>query len=96
MERSNQIKANVERALAKTSVTVAPKDGKAPILAQPEKETTATEDADVADAFADAMGQAVEAPIQTIEREYIITGTDEMLKRLEAFMNGNGIKFKLG
>lgn len=27
MERSNQIKANVERALAKTSVTVAPKDG---------------------------------------------------------------------
>lgn len=66
---------------------------------QPAKEAAskmANEEADAADAFAAAMGQAVEAPIQTIERTYLITGTDEMFERLEAFMNGNGIKFKLG
>ncbi len=96
---ANKLKEQREKSSAQDNATVVPKDAKAPIWVQPEKETAgklANEDADVADAFAAAMGQAVEAPIQTIEREYIITGTDEMFERLEAFMNGNGIKFKLG
>lgn len=97
---ANKQKERSEKSSAQdnASVTVAPKDATAPKWAQSEKETAgkmANEDADVADAFAAAMGEAVEAPIQTIEREYIVTGTDEMFEQLEAFMSGNGIKFKL-
>lgn len=95
-----QREKNKPTAQANAPVMVAPKDAKSPILAQqPAKEAAskmANEEADAADAFAAAMGQSVAPPIQTNARTYLITGTDEMFERLEAFMDGNGIKFKLG
>lgn len=104
---SNSLKEQREKKLNNTqnmqSATVFPKESSAPIFTQPtsvEGKGTASkiadEEADAADAFAAAMGQSVAPPIQTNVRTYFITGTDEMFERLEAFMNGNGIKFKLG
>lgn len=104
---ANSLKEQREKKLNDTQTTqsaiVAPKEPSAPVFVQQTsvdgKETAskiADEEADAADAFAAAMGQSVAPPIQTNVRTYLITGTDEMFEQLEAFMNGNGIKFKLG
>lgn len=104
---ANSLKEQREKKLNDTqgvqSATVAPKESSVRIFTQPTpvdgKEAVnriADEEADAADAFAAAMGQSVAPPIQTNVRTYLITGTNEMFEQLEAFMNGNGIKFKLG
>lgn len=100
---ANSLKEQREKKLndtqASQSAIVVPKEPSAPIFTQqqaPVASKMANEEADAADAFAAAMGQSVAPPIQTNVKTYFITGTAELFERLEAFMNGNGIKFKLG
>ena len=100
---ANSLKEQREKKLndtqASQSAIVVPKEPSALIFTQqqaPVASKMANEEADAADAFAAAMGQSVAPPIQTNVKTYFITGTAELFERLEAFMNGNGIKFKLG
>lgn len=53
------------------------------------------EEADAADAFAAAMGQAVAPPTPTITKVYSVEATEEALQGLEAFMRDNGITFNV-
>lgn len=53
------------------------------------------EEADAADAFAAAMGQAVAPPTPTITKVYSVEATEEVLRGLEAFMRDNGITFNV-
>ena len=99
---ANSLKEQREKKLNDTQTTqsaiVAPKEAPTTIITQLASVSSeiADEEADAADAFAAAMGQSVATPIQTNERAYLITGTNEMFGQLESFMNENGIKFKLG
>ena len=104
---ANSLKEQREKKLngmqTTQSAIIAQKEAPTPILTQPTSlegkgnaSKIADEEADAADAFAAVMGQSVAPPIQTNVRAYLITGTDEMFEQLETFMNGNGIKFKLG
>lgn len=53
------------------------------------------EEADAADAFAAAMGQAVAPPTPTITKVYSVEATEEVLRGLETFMRDNGITFNV-
>lgn len=106
LKEQREAKAKEEQTKTETANAAAPSVPETKEEAHETKEAPASSgthgldnaDRDAADAFADVLGQSVEAPkneVPAITRRYEVVATKEQIDSLEAYLTSHGLDFKV-